>query len=120
MGRRSGIYASIPQGLMRSKAFQKLKPTSQIAIVWLELIYWEGERKNPMEISQKNLADWVNLSPKTAQNVLTELDDYGFLCRERAGSLKGPHSSRTAIYRMTWRYDNSGEPPTRDYKSYKL
>lgn len=116
---RNGIHVGIPQGLMRSEAFGELKPISQIAIVWLDLIYWEGSRRNPMKISQKNLADWISCSNKTAQTVLTDLDDYGFLRRERAGSLKGVHSGRTAIYRLTWQHDNSGIPPTRDYKSYK-
>ena len=82
----------IPQGLMRCDAFEALKPTSQIAVVWLDLIYWESLRRNPIEISQKSLSEWINCSPKTAQSVLAELDDHGFLVRERAGSLKGPVS----------------------------
>ena len=117
---QDGIRAGIPQRLMRSEAFLSLKPISQIAIVWLDLIYWESTRRNPIEISQRSLSEWIGCSVKTAQSVLTDLDDHGFLVRERAGSLKGPVSGRTAIYRLTWRHDNSGFPPTRDYKNFKL
>lgn len=116
--RGRGIHVGIPQKLMRSDAFLSLKPNSQIAIVWLDLIYWESTRRNPIEISQRSLSEWIGCSVKTAQTVLADLDDYGFLVRERAGSLKGPVSGRTAIYRLTWQYDNSGMPPTRDYRCF--
>lgn len=115
----SKIFASLEQSLLRSDAFGELKPTSQIAVLFLDLVYWEGARRNPIRISQKSLAEWINRSPKTAQTVLTELDDYGFLVRERAGSLKGAVSDRAAIYRLTWHHDNSGIRPTRDYKKFK-
>ena len=96
-----------------------LSKSAQISLMWLDLIHWESGKRNPLEISQRNLSEWAGYGLSTAQKVLTELDDLGFICRERAGSLRGPHTGRTAVYRLTWRHSNEGLPPTKDYRNLK-
>lgn len=115
---KSGLFAGMEQKLLRSDAYLELTWAAKTAITLLELTYWEGARNNPMEMSQQNLAVWVGCSPRTAQQILSQLDDYGFLYREHAGTIKGPTSGRTAVYRMTWRPDNSGKPASHDYLSF--
>ena len=90
---KKAIFIKLEQRLLRSDAFRALRRASQMAVIWMELNYWEGERRNPIEISQQALAEWIGCCVKTAQSVLTELDDNGFLYRERAGDrphLTGP------------------------------
>lgn len=79
------------------------------------MAYWETDRQNPRQISLQSIASQVGCSQTTASSCLTELEDYGFVAREKFGSLKGPVNERATVFRLTWQPDNEGRKATMDY-----
>ncbi len=113
-----GLFAKFSQRDMRSQAYKNLSALAKVAIFELELHYWESGRSNPIEITQRWLAELICCNPKTAGKVITSLEGYKFLEVERIGKMKGPLRARAAIYRLTWHPDNEGQPPTHDYRQW--
>jgi len=83
------LYVSFYVKDMESEAFQNLSKICQWAIFMLDKLSWQSDRRNPIPLSQKFLADFLGCDPKTAQKILTELDDNGFLVLESRGKLRG-------------------------------
>lgn len=104
---------------MHCAAYKALPTIAKLAIFHLDLHYWESGRANPIEISQRWLAEVLDCDPKTAAKVLTSLDDYGFLELEQRGKMKGPTNARAAVYRITWHPDNEGQPATFNYRKWQ-
>lgn len=71
------------------------------AVVELTWAYWP-DCENPIELSERTLADMVGCDRKTARRVIRELVERGFLVRERKGEMRGAKAVRAAWYRMTW------------------
>lgn len=111
-----GLFAKFSQRDMHSKAYRNLCARAKVAIFELDLHYWESGRSNPIEITQRWLAELICCNPKTAGKVITSLDDHGFLEIERMGKLKGPLRARAAVYRLTWHPDNEGQLATYNYR----
>lgn len=113
--RPNGLHAQWSQRHIRSPAFAELSFGAQATLLHLDLIYWESQRQNPIEVGQRWLAEEMKCDPKTAAKIINELDDGGFIARERVGSMRGPRKQRASVYRLTWHPTNDGERATLDF-----
>lgn len=99
-----------------SLAFKSMSKIAQLAYIYIDKYYWQSGRRNPLQISQSRLANLMQIDEKTAQKVLTDLDDYGFIMRVSAGRIYGPTTGRTSCYKLNWHYDDEGNPPSCDWR----
>lgn len=99
------VYAPIPAG------FASLGPAGRL--VWFSLCYFVNWDKRPLQCfpSHATLARVFQVSERTIQRGLQELDEAGFLVRQ----MRGPKS---AIYTLRFATEAELSPPKNDSLPY--
>jgi hypothetical protein len=115
----TGLFARLSQRDMRCPAYKALSPWARCAIIELDLHYWETGRLNPVTLTQRWLAGYLGVDPKTAARVLDELEGHWFLEPTRLGRTTGPHNMRGAEYRMVWLPTSDGAQATFDHRGWQ-
>jgi hypothetical protein len=108
----NGLFAKFAQRDLRGEAFKALGPQARLALLELEMSYWELGRTNPMVLTQRWLAHRMAIDPKTAARAIDELETHWFIRLERMGRTTGPLGDRGALYRLCWQPTNDGQPAT--------
>ena len=97
--------------VVRSSAFQLLKPTAKCLLVWLNDLYIPGSREC-IAGSVKQVATWIGCNKDTAGKAFRQLESAGFI------QLVEHHNwqqRRARVWRLTFRKFN-GREPTDEWK----
>ncbi|TPO02183.1 MarR family transcriptional regulator [Mesorhizobium sp. B1-1-5] len=93
--------------------------TARWAYVVITARYWrDGDHRNPMSMSARDLAGLLRCNKETASRVIRDLVEAGFLVTAREGAMRGKMSGRSSAYRATWlNVDEVPGTATFDYRA---
>lgn len=117
-GRSKGglAHVRIHHWLMKSEAWQALKPGPRALLIELYALY-NGDNNGELYLSEREAAKRCNISKATARTYLVELQDKGFIYPKIKGSFNV--KAREATIWILTEFGYNGNSATKDFMSWK-